>query len=241
MKVLYLDESGSQNFRKVEPSYPVFVLGGIIVDRVYARTKLEDRLRAFKETFFGRDDIVLHTADIVRARNGFESLTEPASRARFLEALNAMIEELEFQVVARVMMGSGSQSPLAAHANPYRSSLDVLVERFCEEIGPIIDGGIICAESRRPDLDRDLHLAWEQLRRRGTSALTGATINERIVELAVKEKPCNIAGLQLADLVVSPIARRALGKPPHRDWDIVSRKILRGGLSVDGDQDTCLP
>ena len=36
MKVLFLDESGDHNLSVIDPSYPIFVLGGVIVDQDYA-------------------------------------------------------------------------------------------------------------------------------------------------------------------------------------------------------------
>ena len=36
MKVLYLDESGEHNPAVCEPRYPIFVLGGVVVDKDYA-------------------------------------------------------------------------------------------------------------------------------------------------------------------------------------------------------------
>ncbi len=36
MKVLFLDESGDHNLSVIDPQYPMFVLGGVIVDKAYA-------------------------------------------------------------------------------------------------------------------------------------------------------------------------------------------------------------
>lgn len=36
MKVLFLDESGDHNLAVIDPSYPLFVLGGVIVEQRYA-------------------------------------------------------------------------------------------------------------------------------------------------------------------------------------------------------------
>src|SRR5688500_14838361 len=40
VKLLYLDESGNHDLRptKINPRYPVFALGGVVVDRAYERT-----------------------------------------------------------------------------------------------------------------------------------------------------------------------------------------------------------
>ncbi|MBA7700163.1 hypothetical protein ES703_108872 [subsurface metagenome] len=36
MKILFLDESGDHNLSIIDPQYPLFVLGGVIVDMDYA-------------------------------------------------------------------------------------------------------------------------------------------------------------------------------------------------------------
>jgi Protein of unknown function (DUF3800) len=61
VKVMFLDESGDHNLAKIDPRYTVFVLGGIIVDRTYARTTMRDCIRQLKLDFFDDPDIVLHT------------------------------------------------------------------------------------------------------------------------------------------------------------------------------------
>jgi hypothetical protein len=52
-------------------------------------------------------------------------------------------------------------------------------------------------------------------------------IEERIVGLNLRAKRDNLAGLQLADLVVSPIGRHVLGKADKEDWTIVQEKFRR--------------
>ena len=56
-------------------------------------------------------------------------------------------------------------------------------------------------------------------------------------ELKLLDKKENVAGLQLADLVVSPIGRYVLGKPIKEDWEIVRLKLrrsLRGSVENYG-------
>ena len=72
MKVMFLDESGGHNLSVIEKDYPIFVLGGVIMDKDYAENELVSRMNELKIRLFGRPDIVLHTSDIVRNRNGFE-------------------------------------------------------------------------------------------------------------------------------------------------------------------------
>jgi hypothetical protein len=159
VKVLFLDESGDHNLSMIDPQYPLFVLGGVIVDQEYAEGELTNQLNAFKRGLFARTDIVLHTAEITRNRGIFEHLKDASFRSRFYDALNDLM--------------------------------------------------------RRPQDSRN-------------AIYPGA---RRTVGLNLRTKHDNVAGLQLADLVVSPIGRHVLGKPDKEDWRIVEAKFRR---SPDG-------
>jgi len=230
MKVMFLDESGNHALTTVDAQYPVFVLGGIITELEYAEQVLDPRIRQFKVGLFGQDDICLHTADIVRNRNGFERLIEPAFRRRFYAELNKLMRELDYTVVACAIKKDAHLARYGmAAVDPYLLSLDILVERFCFEIGSIPNGGVIYAEKRSPVLDRELDIAWLNLKVQGTESVQASTINDRITNLHTISKETNNAGLQLADLVVSPIGRFVLGKPTKEDWTIIESKFRRRG------------
>jgi len=83
MEILFLDESGDTNLRNVDPAYPVFVLGGIIVDEEHSETEIIPAVNNLKQMLFGRTDVILHTADISRNRNGFEGLIDTDFRQKF--------------------------------------------------------------------------------------------------------------------------------------------------------------
>lgn len=232
MKVLFLDESGDHNLSVIDPQYPLFVLGGVIMDQGYAEGELTDQLNAFKDDLFGRTDIILHTADIARNRNGFEALKDVAFRKRFYDVLNDLMRRLEYTAVACAIRKDEHLGQYGVAAlDPYMLSLDVLVERFCFDIGATGGGGVIVAEKRDPTLDRELELAWLNLKIRGTRYIRARDIDERLVGLNLRSKHDNVAGLQLADLVVSPIGRHVLGKQDKEDWRIVEEKFRR---SPDG-------
>ena len=236
MKALYIDESGDHNLTVVDPQFPVFVLGGVIVDQDYADGPLTDALNDFKREIFGRTDIVLHTADIVRRRGAFEMLKDDELRESFYRRLNHMMGDLSYAVVAcAIQKNEHVERYGSAAMNPYMLSLEVLVERFCYEIGSESGSGSVVAERRSPVLDRILEVAWENLKAQGTRFLRPRTVSARIVGLDLQPKQENVAGLQLADLVVSPIARHLIGKDDKGDWSIVESKLRRGAQGqIDG-------
>ncbi|HEY3761930.1 MAG TPA: DUF3800 domain-containing protein [Verrucomicrobiae bacterium] len=53
MKVLFLDESGDHNLTVIDPQYPLFVLGGVIIDKDYAENELTREVNTFKQELFG--------------------------------------------------------------------------------------------------------------------------------------------------------------------------------------------
>ena len=80
---MFLDESGNHDLKKIDPNYPVFVLGGVIVDEGYAKTVIEEEVNRFKKSWFGSTSPVLHTADITRNRHEFEILKDSKTREIF--------------------------------------------------------------------------------------------------------------------------------------------------------------
>jgi hypothetical protein len=110
--------------------------------------------------------------------------------------------------------------------DPYFLSLRVLVERFAFDIE--IGTGEIIAEGRDETLNNELRLAWIDLRTSGTEYLSAARLRERVTDLHFRDKKHDIAGLQLADLIVSPIGRFVLGKTPRQDWDVIRSKFRTG-------------
>ena len=227
MKILFLDESGTHNLSIIDPQYPVFVLGGLIVDKDYAEGELVQRVQEFKRNLFDRTDIILHTADIARNRNGFERMTDTNFRANFHSRLNELMKSLDYKTVACVIKKDQHLARYGVEAlDPYMLSLNVLVERFCFELRPG-EKGIIVAEKRGPTLDHELDLAWLNLKIQGTRYLHAARIEENISQLVTKQKNENVAGLQLADLVVSPIGRFVMGRSVKEDFKIIESKFRR--------------
>jgi len=53
MKHLFLDKSGDHSLTRIDPQYPVFVLGGVVVDAGYAEVELTRRLERFKLDVLG--------------------------------------------------------------------------------------------------------------------------------------------------------------------------------------------
>jgi hypothetical protein len=233
-KILFLDETGDHSLTKIDAQYPVFGLCGIIAEETYHDTVLTDKLNAFKVAFFGNREIILHTADFTRNQRGFEDMSNHDFRVRFFAELEKLIAELDFKIVACVVRKEDHLRKYRLRAlDPYLFSLSLLVERFIFECGS--QGGAIIAESRDPTLNNSLELAFLDLKIRGTDYISATKIQKRIRSFTIREKQENIAGLQLADVVATPIGRHAIGKRTYPAYcgqgDFFS--ILRGKFRQD--------
>jgi hypothetical protein len=213
-KVLFIDESGDHSLTKIDHKYPVFTLCGIIMEENYHHNFAHRRIQEFKQRLFGTSDIVLHTADFTRNKAGFERMVKHSFRMEFFGELERLIAELEFKIVAAVIRKQDHLDKYGLNAiDPYLLSLSLLVERFIFECGAA--GGTIIAEARDPTLNNALDLAFLNLKIQGTDYLSAAKIQKRIHNFAIRDKAENLAGLQIADVIASPIGRRAIGKTTY--------------------------
>ena len=220
MKCLFLDESGDHSLTRIDPQYPVFVLGGAVVDAEYAAGELTRRVGQFKLDVLGTSDVTLRTADILRTRGAFEALKDVALLQRFYSALNDVMGELDYKVIACAIKKDANLAAYGLAAlDAYMLSMSVLVERFCFEIADSGDSrGRIVAERRGRGLDTALQLAWATLEVGGTAYLPPSVIKQRITSLHLHDKRRRIAGLEMADLVVSPIGRFVAGLSSREDF-----------------------
>ena len=226
MKKLFLDESGDHNLIKIDDQYPIFVLGGVIIDDNYIST-LNKKVDMFKQELFGSTDIILHTADISRNKNGFEKLKDTKFRNNFFEKLNVLMSELEYSIVACVIKKDEHIKKYDQSAiDPYILSLNVIIEKFYFYLKHQKQFGSIIAEKRDRTLDHELELSWLDLKIRGTKHLKGSVIEDTITNLILEHKHLNNNALQLADLIVSPIGRYVLGKKVKKDFEI-KEKLLK--------------
>jgi hypothetical protein len=226
---MFLDESGDHNLEKIDGQYPVFALAGVIFDNLYYSKNAVPLVNKLKKKLFGRENIIFHTADISRNRNGFEKLKEAKFRGIFNTNLYKLLEMLEFEIVAAAIHKQKHFDKYGiAAVDPYLLSLEFLVERFIFSLDSRKDLGTIIAESRSPQLDNQLELAWLNLKIKGTRFLTPARVVDRIKEFKIVKKAKGVTGLESADLVVSPIGRWVHKKEKKELFQIIQSKFRKG-------------
>jgi hypothetical protein len=171
---------------------------------------------------------MLHTADFSRQRNGFEQMKDRAFCDQFYTQLNTLLSELDITIIACAIMKQRHMEKYGIDAvDPYHLSLNILTERFCFDIGGNAPKGKIVAEARDSTLNHQLEIAWLNVKVSGTHFLQAVDINNRIESLVLKTKEDKIAGLEIADAVVTPIARKVLRRQSRVDISIIKNKMRK--------------
>lgn len=228
MKILFLDESGDHNLIVIDKNFPVFVLGGCLIDEKYHKDKVLPLLNKFKTDLFGHDDIVLHFRDYARSVNGFEKMRDIKFREKFYKGLNELLGRIDFTLLACIIDKNRHIEKYELRAtDPYLLSLEVLVEKFTIYLRENNDKGMIIAESRSAQLDNELNLAYLGLKINGTRFIKAKEIIERIADFHIRKKEENVAGLQIIDSIVSPIGRKYLGYKEYLDYKVIESKFRK--------------
>ncbi len=229
--LIFADESGDHGLVNFEPSYPVFVLAFILVRKDHYVSSIVPSIQQLKLDFFGHDQFVLHERDIRRQLPPFGFLRTDASlRERFLERLNTIVADAEFEIICSVIDKERLKRKYVSPWNPYEIALLFCLERALErltELGQNRRRQHIVFEGRGKPEDSDLELAFRRITANGGSWGTRRPdFFGMDWEPVFAPKACNSSGLQLADLVARPLGLQSL-RPlqPNRAFDIMRSKI----------------
>lgn len=238
--LLFLDESGTHDMRRVDPNWPVFVLVGLLVGEKYYQQVLVRRVRQLKLSHGLPTETVLHSRDIRRCEGPFAFLTQSDEvKQAFYEDINRLVSELRIRLYSVVIDKRRLQSRFRVPVNPYDVSLSQLLSLVCGPPGiPTVwrpNVVRIMAESRGRREDKQLQHEYQGFRRSGLGSYGAPAVQDRLpvtvqrvfpqrVDFVVKSRV--VAGLELADLAAYPIGRAVVNVA----WDnpaylVVARKL----------------
>ncbi len=209
---LYIDESGDHGYGRLEDqSYRYLALLGVWFEFDKSYPKFADDMEQFKRSIFGArpdDPVHLHRKDAVCRTGPFARLNDDGIRQRFDDGLVAMVSRAGFKATCVVIDKKKHLDSYADAAfHPYHYCLAALLDRYCGWLNYKNAIGDVMAESRGGSADRQLKEAYRSLHRSGT-LMFGPDFHSRVltsIDLKLKTKLANIAGLQLADILVHPL------------------------------------
>lgn len=233
--VLFMDESGDHNLESIDKNFPAFCLAGCIFERAYYKEVVRPAVESLKQRFWGRTDIILHSSEIRKHSGAFTFLGIPTKRNEFYAAINELIANLDFTIIAVVILKQAHLDHYGDGArHPYHLSLEFIMERYSMLMNRKEKDaeGYMMAESRGLKEDDLLKRQFSNLKRFGTRYQPNLG---NISTFWMEKKTANIAGLQIADLVAYPIAAKVL-RPDleQKAFDVVIEKLDKASANKGG-------
>jgi Protein of unknown function (DUF3800) len=238
---VFIDESGNHNLNYLnnQDPYYIFVLGGVIFDDLeYSNFDL--KFKALKVKFFGTEDFVLHTKEITRpnrSKNDFNlKFSKPEFRQEFYTAISELISETKFKIVVSLIKKKEYVAVKGLdNKDPYIFGMYALIDRIVYHCK-----GQTCKifpEKRGHVEDIKLKAEFLSIQVGGTDRFKGSYIDSVIEEFTLKDKAANISGMQLIDLLVTPIGRQYIGlkqKPFGNEipFELIKSKIADKDMFV---------
>lgn len=148
---LFIDESGDHNLTKVDPTYPIFSLGGLCISED-EYSKFSDAINEFKVCYYLADNIILQSSELKRPKDSRsdsrnEFLLDPLKREDFYSTFdNQIIKKFNFAIAACFIQKQLHVDYYSQPADPYYFSFENIINRTLWHIG---DGTVeIIAEKK---------------------------------------------------------------------------------------------
>jgi hypothetical protein len=224
--IVYVDESGDHSLSSVDPQYPLFVLAACVFSKEDYAQQVTPAVQEFKFRYFGHDMVVLHEADIRKARSDFRILLNSEIRGPFIDDLTRIVESSPFTIVSSVIRKAQLGQRYAFPGNPYHLALTFCLERVHRLLSTREQAGRtthVVFECRGKKEDAELELEFRRI-------CDGANYgNEKLpFQIVMADKKVNSIGLQLADMVARPIGLHILRPGQHnRAYDVLEPKLYR--------------
>ncbi len=220
----FIDESGDENLKSIDPNYPVFVLGSVIMDAEYHDSTAHKLLTSLKAKYC-LPGIILHTAEMARCKGSWSFLKDPEVRRKFYSELNDLIGQLDFQLVYCLLDIPAALSKWSPkQRQPYAWLISPLLDAIYKSAGTqsYVE---IYVESRQPSQDRIVEAEFNRVMEIGTNRVSSKSLKAKFAQKpSFLGKSAN-PGAELADLSLSSAGRHYLGKKGILDFEALKTKL----------------
>jgi len=233
--LIFIDESGNHNlnYLNVSDPYTVFVLGAAIFEE-NEYDKFDLSFKKLKQDLFGTSDFVLHNLEITRPSRSKNILNRkfdnPEFRKEFYVRVNNLIENTEFKIVVSIIKKVDFREKEGLDSkDPYIYSFYSLMDKIMYHCR-----GQTCRifpEKRGYQEDIKLKAEFLSIQAGGTKRFKGSEVDKVVEEFTLKDKATNISGMQLIDLLVTPIGRDFIGKKPKPVGNELSIELIKDKIN----------
>ena len=236
---LYVDESGDHGYGDLANIGGRYLaISGLMIESESYRTKFHPAFEQLKQDTIPHDPddpIVLHRRDIIDKKGAFKALQDPSFHSKFNTELIGFIHDQSYRIITVVIDKKEHHDKYGKAAfHPYNYCLAVLMERYCGLLRYTGNSGDVLAESRGRKEDTELKNAFDNLLASGTQGHSANFFADVLTTNTLKtaRKSANIAGLQLADIIVYPSKQDVLTEfgrieQPQGEFRLKIRRAMR--------------
>ncbi len=221
---IYIDESGDHSYRGLNnPGRRYLGLTGVVFRKAEYDPAIPLALEALKRRHFPHDvdfPLVLHRKDLIQSRSLFGVLEDEDRRSEWEEQLVEFLRSCPMNVFTTVF---DKKAHLDSHgfvrARPYDKCMSALLCRVAAWLLSQQDATAdVLVESRSARSDWEAQDTFTNLRMAGCGSIGAAQFSRTFYrdELLFRTKVHNVAGLQIADMIVTEQTRLAIeesGRP----------------------------
>jgi len=211
---LYVDEVGNPDLNSsADENHRFLCLTGVIIDLNYVSKALSPELEVLKVKYFGShpdEPIILHRKEILYRKPPFAVLRNPETERKFDEELLLKLKQWDYSVITVIIdKREHAEKYSTWRYDPYHYCQEVLVERYRLFLDIKKAKGDVMFESRGGKEDMRLKRSFRAIMESGTHNISSKGLQSHLtsLELKIKSKQSNIAGLQVADLIAHPARR----------------------------------
>lgn len=221
---IYIDESGDHSYRGLENLGRRYLgLTAVVFRKSEYDPSIPLELEALKRRHFVFDadyPLVLHRKDIIQRRSHYWVLQDDFRNRAWESELVKFLSECPMQVFTVVVDKKARVEKYGdVNTNPYMLGLVSLLEGLCYWLESQRDGTAdVMVESRGNKRDNELLETYARLRTVGLGSYSSEHVRTLYLGdvLLFRNKEHNVAGLQIADILVSEQTRltvREAGRP----------------------------
>lgn len=234
--LVFLDETGDPSLRKIDPDFPLFAIAGVVFDPAdYPDTVF--RFNRMKLNYFTHEGVILHSREIAGREGDFSFLNNEDLRHSFLSEISQQVNLSKMKIAAGVIKKKELKEKYTDPFNPYDLAFGLVFEKaFRYACNENVDYINFIIEARGQKEDTELHSVFEYLKKKDKDGSIRAfpryidqdKLDKIHTRLEFRKKQSNIIGLQLADLVGSPIARTIFKGEDHPSLQYFKDKFVYG-------------
>lgn len=234
---LFIDESGDHGLVNLDPSFPVFLLCGVICSEENYE-EIRKNINAIKHKFWQDKEVIFHSRDIRKCEKEFQIFFDLEKKKDFYDSINHLIVNSKYRIISSAIDKDLYIKKFGKLSNDvYELALSFIIERAVFSLDEMTTEKEleIIIEKRGTKEDKKLHEHFQRLLARGTGYVEAERLRKINTKITFKNKKENINGLQLADLLAYPIARFVIDKErANPAFDVLKSKIYAKNRKVYG-------